>query len=95
MHYRKSNLFTNPVIDQNTQFPREIAHEDYKYLITGEGPLVNHHKAPFAKSNGGGSNKSSSKINKVVLSVEKKKFGGVRICQWCFKTKPDRCHHCS
>ena len=29
------------------------------------------------------------------LSIEKKKFGGVRICQWCFKTKPDRCHHCS
>lgn len=30
-----------------------------------------------------------------VISVEKKKFGGMRICQWCFKAKPDRCHHCS
>lgn len=29
------------------------------------------------------------------MSVEKKKFGGVRICQWCYKAKPDRCHHCS
>lgn len=28
-------------------------------------------------------------------SVERKKFGGVRICQWCYKAKPDRCHHCS
>lgn len=31
-----------------------------------------------------------------VLSVEKKqKNGGVRMCAWCFKAKPDRCHHCS
>lgn len=30
-----------------------------------------------------------------MISVEKKRFGGVRICQWCYKAKPDRCHHCS
>ena len=28
-------------------------------------------------------------------SVERRRFGGVRICQWCYKAKPDRCHHCS
>lgn len=28
-------------------------------------------------------------------SVERKRYGGVRICQWCYKAKPDRCHHCS
>jgi hypothetical protein len=30
-----------------------------------------------------------------IVSNERKKFGGVRMCNWCFKTKPDRCHHCS
>lgn len=27
--------------------------------------------------------------------MEKKKYGGVRVCHWCFKAKPDRSHHCS
>ena len=31
----------------------------------------------------------------MLLNVEKKKYGGVRVCHWCFKAKPDRCHHCS
>ena len=37
---------------------------------------------------------SATSFQKVTI-IEKKKLGGVRICQWCFKTKPDRCHHCS
>ena len=32
---------------------------------------------------------------RVAPSVERKRYGGVRICQWCYKAKPDRCHHCS
>lgn len=31
----------------------------------------------------------------VKQSIERKKFGGVRMCQRCLRTKPDRCHHCS
>jgi hypothetical protein len=38
---RSSQLFTNLTIDQNTNCPRELAHEDYKYLVTGCGPLIN------------------------------------------------------
>lgn len=36
-------------------------------------------------------------ISRVQIKVphEKTKHGGVRICQWCVRTKPDRCHHCS
>lgn len=37
----QSERFTNPVIERLTEFPRDVAHEDYKYLITGEGPMVN------------------------------------------------------
>lgn len=28
-------------------------------------------------------------------SIERKHLGGVRMCQRCLRTKPDRCHHCS
>mgnify|MGYP001003417434 CR=1 FL=1 len=31
----------------------------------------------------------------VKQSIERKKYGGVRMCQRCLRTKPDRCHHCS
>ena len=30
-----------------------------------------------------------------LLAFEKKRFGGVRMCQRCLRAKPDRCHHCS
>mmetsp|Transcript_22093 Transcript_22093/g.15772 ORF Transcript_22093/g.15772 Transcript_22093/m.15772 type:complete len:184 (-) Transcript_22093:234-785(-) len=39
-------------------------------------------------------NKSISKLQ-IKMPLEKTKHGGVRICQWCYRTKPDRCHHCS
>jgi hypothetical protein len=32
--------FSNNVIDRNTKDPKEIVHEDYKYLQTKEGPLI-------------------------------------------------------
>ena len=31
----------------------------------------------------------------VPLSFERKKAGGIRMCQRCLQTKPDRTHHCS
>ena len=35
------------------------------------------------------------KAGKVLVSFERKKYGGIRMCQRCLRTKPDRCHHCS
>lgn len=29
------------------------------------------------------------------MTFERKKLGGVRMCQRCLRSKPDRCHHCS
>ena len=29
------------------------------------------------------------------MSFERKKFGGIRMCARCLRTKPDRTHHCS
>jgi hypothetical protein len=37
---RDSNIFTNTNIDKHMNYPRDLAHEDYKYLITSAGPLV-------------------------------------------------------
>jgi len=34
-------------------------------------------------------------VGGIKLSFERKKYGGVRMCQRCLRTKPDRCHHCS
>lgn len=50
---------------------------------------------PHPQSIGGTSNGKKQIYQPKVMSLEKKKFGGVRMCTWCFKTKPDRCHHCS
>jgi len=30
-----------------------------------------------------------------LVAFERKRFGGVRMCQRCLRAKPDRCHHCS
>ena len=81
--------FTNPVIDRLTERPIEAVHEDYKYLTTGVGPLVEHHNIEVVEP------RQQTQKAPIIVSIEKKKFGGVRICQWCFKAKPDRCHHCS
>jgi palmitoyltransferase ZDHHC2/15/20 len=41
-------------------------------------------------------NSKRSKIKPIaVKSYERKKYGGIRMCQRCLRTKPDRCHHCS
>ena len=42
-----------------------------------------------------GSTKQQKRDAVLQLTFEKKKYGGIRMCQRCLKTKPDRCHHCS
>lgn len=32
--------FTNEIIDRLTEYPEEVAHEDYRYLVTTEGTLI-------------------------------------------------------
>ena len=72
--------FSNSMIERNMKDPKEIVHEDYKYLQTKEGPLVQ-----TALSRQGGAPTHSIRSNRLSnlrlqMSVEKKKFGGVRIC---------------
>ena len=83
--------FTNGEIERRIEFPKDYQHEDYKYLITSEGPLVQ----TKTKPPNGSVMSAEKKSQKIIISVEKKRYGGVRICQWCYKAKPDRCHHCS
>ena len=45
------------------------------------------------KQEDGGVQTNPIRMNK--FSFERKKFGGIRMCQRCLRTKPDRCHHCS
>ena len=37
---RSNHKLSNPTIEKKTMYPREQAHEDYKYLITSIGPLL-------------------------------------------------------
>ena len=36
----QSERFTNNIIDKNLKDPREVVHEDFKYLHTSAGPLI-------------------------------------------------------
>lgn len=63
---------------------------DYKYLKSYEGPLAK----PIAQSNKAESDqekealiKSKKNAPKAIFSVERKKFGGIRMCQRCLRTK--------
>lgn len=40
-------------------------------------------------------NTTQNKKFNTVVTLERKRFGGIRMCSRCLKTKPDRCHHCS
>lgn len=69
-----------------------------KYLVQGEDqelqkPLVSGEAAATTRRtadpqqplpNGAG-----------IFSIERKQYGGVRVCQRCLRMKPDRTHHCS
>jgi hypothetical protein len=68
------------MIERNMKDPKEIVHEDYKYLQTKEGPLVQH--GNNSRSGGPTHSIRSNRLSnmRLQMSVEKKKFGGVRIC---------------
>ena len=63
---------------------------DYKYLKSYEGPLAK----PSTQSNKAESDlekeklvKSKKNASRALYSVERKKFGGIRMCQRCLRTK--------
>ena len=73
---------------EDQEDPREPSHFDYKYLKSKAGPLYkteqkDAEQQPLVNKQG----------NKQIF--ERKKYGGIRMCQRCLRTKPDRCHHCS
>lgn len=81
---------TNFGIEEDQDDPKEAAHLDYKYLKSYEGPLAK----PATQSNKAESDAEREKLirpkknaNRVIYSVERKKFGGIRMCQRCLRTK--------
>lgn len=81
---------TNYGIEEDAEDPKEQAHLDYKYLKTYEGPLAK----PIERSSKGESDAEKEKLMKnkkkpprVIFSIERKKFGGIRMCQRCLRTK--------
>jgi hypothetical protein len=82
---------TNFGIEEDQDDPKEAAHLDYKYLKSYEGPLAK----PSTQSNKAESDLEKEKLvksnkkhaNRALYSVERKKFGGIRMCQRCLRTK--------
>lgn len=76
------------IIEESTDRTREKT--DMRVLKAYEGPLIEkesstHEQKALVKN----------KALKTVVTLERKRFGGIRMCSRCLKTKPDRCHHCS
>ena len=98
---KPSEPFTNLGIEEDADDPKEPGHLDYKYIKSLAGPLVPSQQHSIKE--GGSSADEKEKLvkrksknkYKPMQSVERKKYGGVRMCQRCLRTKPDRCHHCS
>jgi hypothetical protein len=95
-----SRPLTNDAIEEDAEEPKEASHLDYRYLRSYEGPMVKGAvmvRRQREESHSLISKHQSSKKRKPKLpfSFERKKFGGIRMCQRCLRTKPDRCHHCS
>lgn len=65
-------------------------HFDYRFIRSKCGPLY-----PPEETDSFIAKKNKSKELFVPISFERKKMGGIRMCQRCLQTKPDRTHHCS
>lgn len=79
---------TNYGIEEDADDPKEPAHLDYKYLKSYVGPLsVSERK--MIKENDQEKQKLMKHKGKPkpLASYERKKYGGVRMCQRCLRTK--------
>jgi hypothetical protein len=84
--------FENQEIVEDMLDPREQNHFDYRFIRSKAGPLYSfgdEGNAPLINK------KFRTKEAPKQMAFEKKKFGGIRMCARCLRTKPDRCHHCS
>ena len=81
--------FTNEEINEDLTDPREPAHFDYRFLRSNAGPIF---EGEFGADSEGSQKKNAAPQ---VMQFERKKYGGIRMCQRCLRTKPDRTHHCS
>lgn len=73
---------TNDAIEEDAEEPKEASHLDYKYLKSYEGPLT---KIPKNRNQNSEEKqkllrKKSTKPKKQMFSIERKKFGGIRMC---------------
>jgi len=78
---------TNDAIEDDAEDPKEASHLDYKYLKSYEGPLS---KQLPKRRTGKGDTEELIKKKKMpipLISFERKKFGGIRMCQRCLRTK--------
>lgn len=72
---------TNDAIEDDAEDPKEAAHLDYKYLKSYEGPMAK--SMPRRSSKKGGDTEELIKKKKMpipLISFERKKFGGIRMC---------------
>lgn len=75
-----------------------LPEKEIAVLKSYEGPMINPndvssmHSVSIIKD---GNNISRNAPLRFVNVFERKKYGGVRMCNRCLRTKPDRCHHCS
>ena len=78
---------TNFGIEEDSGDPKEPAHLDYKYLKSYEGPLASQSQLEKGQSNVESDVAESKSLikkpvkgEKPLISVERKKYGGIRMC---------------
>jgi len=86
----EDEYFENQEIIEDSADPRVPMHFDYRFIKSKSGPLY-----PPDETASFIAKKNKSKELFVPISFERKKMGGIRMCQRCLQTKPDRTHHCS
>lgn len=80
-------------MEEDAEDPREPAHLDYKYLKAYAGPLqvnnssdIKEKKQDSSEQEKEGLLKTKSKA-KLLPAYERKRYGGIRMCQRCLRTK--------
>lgn len=83
---------TNEEFHDDMVDPKYPNHFYYRFIRSSAGPLLSREIEEDKR-------KMVKKVQKLgenqVKSFERKKQGGIRMCQRCLRTKPDRTHHCS
>ena len=87
---RWEDSFDNQEICEDSTAPRAQVHFDYRFIKSYAGPVY-----PPEETDSFIERKNANTALYVPVSHERKKMGGIRMCQRCLQTKPDRTHHCS